>query len=113
MESDPVLDPTVRLTDYVRSHTNGPRGTAVAVYDSDVEKLVTTSGMISDKPVEVTPIIAKEINRLQQEYMVKKTLEHHKSLRLKGNISALKLLGLTVLAYAYMGLSLTFAELNL
>jgi hypothetical protein len=117
MESDPIVDPTVRPTEYSRTYTNGPRGSAVPVSNDEPEKKanVTTVGENS-KEVHITPEIKGEVTRLHKAYMAKRTIAHYESLRAKGNISALKVLGLAVLTYVYMTVAIILAtdvELNL
>lgn len=130
MESEPIVDPTVRKTEYIRStYTNGPRGLAVPMNDSSSEygdsntlaNKDSNNGsqkvtIVGSNDTLVTPLVSKEASRLHKEYMEKRTLMHHENLRAKGNLSALKVLGLVVLAYTYMAVAVLLAssvELNL
>lgn len=117
MDSDPVVDPTVRPTEYSRTYTNGPRGSAVPVSEDESDKKVTVATVADNsKEVHITPEVKNEVNRLHKDYMAKRTLAHYESLKAKGNISALKVLGLAILSYVYMTAAIILAtdvELNL
>lgn len=94
------IDPTIHPSTRTRAYTNGPRGSSSPVFIPNG----TDSSNINNAE--------KEADRLQKLYMNQKTQEHYETLRKKGNFSALKLLGLTIIAYTYMNFALMLSSYN-
>jgi hypothetical protein len=95
-----LIDPTIHPSTRARAYTNGPRGVSSPVFNSELDDKPSSNGA------------TKEAERLHKLYMNQKTQEHYESLRKKGNLSALKLLGLTIIAYAYMNLAVMLSSYN-
>lgn len=113
MSTEPQVDPTIKPVEYIpRSSVSGPRESAHPMYDDDDSVVVAGT----QKQVAMTPELIKEVDRLQKDYNSTRTVAHHAEIRRRGNLSVMKLLGLTIITYIYMGLAVLLSrneEVNL